>query len=186
MADRLSGLSAEALLKTALDYLAHYASSSENLRRVLLRHAKRAAEKDGVSASGAGPVVATIVERCRAAGVLDDAAYAGQQAASLARRGQSRQAIRFRLAQKGVAAALIDEALAGLAADGAGELAAACALVRRRRLGPFRPAASRAELRDRDLGVLARAGFGLDLARRVLSAPNEAALDRLARERDEP
>jgi regulatory protein len=182
MAARNSDPSAEALLKAALDYLAHYASSGENLRRVLLRRA----EKMGASPRDAAPVIATIVERCAGAGLIDDASYAASQAASLARRGSSRQAIRFRLAQKGVADTVIDAALARLDEDGAGELAAACALVRRRRLGPLRPDALRAQFRDRDLGVLARAGFSLDLARRILSARDEAALDQLAREKELP
>ncbi len=74
----------------------------------------------------------------------------------------------------------IKQALADHAQAGEGDLAAACALVRRRRLGPMRAK----DLRDRhfvrDLGVLARAGFALDLARRVLACGGEAALDRLA------
>jgi regulatory protein len=182
MAARKSDPSAEALLKDALDYLAHFASSGENLRRVLMRRA----QKMGASTRDAAPVIATIVERCAGAGLIDDASYAASQAESLARRGYSRQATRFRLAQKGVADAVIDAAVARLDEDGAGELAAACALVRRRRLGPLRPEAARAQFRDRDLGVLARAGFALDLARRVLSARNEAALEALAREKEEP
>jgi regulatory protein len=182
MAKQHSEPSAEALLKAALDYLAHYASSGENLRRVLTRRA----EKMGASPREAAPVIATIVERCAGAGLIDDAAYAASQAASLARRGSSRQAIRFRLTQKGVADAVIGAALVLLDEDGAGELAAACALVRRRRLGPLRPLPARALFRDRDLGVLARAGFGLDLARRVLTARDAAELDEMAREKDIP
>jgi regulatory protein len=181
MAAKNTDPSAEALLKSALDYLAHYASSGENLRRVLLRRA----EKMGAKPGDAAPVIATIVERCTGAGLIDDATYAASQVASLARRGHSRQAIRFRLAQKGVANGVTDAALARRDEDGAGEVAAACALVRRRRLGPLRPAAARAQFRDRDLGILARAGFALDLARRVLSARDKAALDALAQEKEE-
>lgn len=63
-----------------------------------------------------------------------------------------------------------------------GELAAACALVRRRRLGPYRPAGTRAAHRQKDLAALARAGFSLDMARKVLAAGNPEALERLLRE----
>jgi regulatory protein len=76
---------------------------------------------------------------------------------------------------------LIKQALADLAGAGAGDLAAACALVRRRRLGPLRPKELRERHFMRDLGALARAGFALDIARRVLACGGEAALDRLAR-----
>ena len=40
----------------------------------------------------------------------------------------------------------------------------------RRRLGPFRAAPERQERRERDLAALARAGFGYDVARRVIGA----------------
>ncbi len=168
-----------ALHQAALDYLAHYASSSANLRRVLLRRIARATgERDGAGARLADAAVARIV----AAGLLDDRAYAVQLAASLHRRGASFVGIRLRLTEKGVAAAQAAAALAELGTPRARDIAAACALARRRRLGPFRAASSRADFRDRDLGVLARAGFALDIARLVLAAPDADALDRLAHE----
>ena len=70
---------------------------------------------------------------------------------------------------------------AALDEAGGSELAAACALVRRRRLGPYRAEGARAEWRQKDLATLARAGFGLDLARRVLAAATAEALEAMAR-----
>jgi regulatory protein len=163
-----------ALERAALDYLARYASSSENLRRVLMRRIMRATQ-DRAARQAAAAIVAAIVAQYLASGVLDDALYAAQQAASLRRRGLSTEAIRARLREKGLARESIDATLA----TGPGDLAAACALVRRRRLGPFRAPEARAAARDRDLGALARAGFALDLARRVLAAKDEAALEQL-------
>ena len=171
-----------ALEKAALDYLAHYASSIANLRRVLLRRIARADAADRADADAGARLADAVVARAVAAGFLDDRAYAAQQAASLHRRGVSSHAIRFRLKEKGVEDDPIAAALAGLGAPRVRELEAACALVRRRRLGPFRPAGARADFRDRDLGALARAGFGLDVARRVLAAPDADALERLAQE----
>jgi regulatory protein len=170
------------LEQAALAHLAHFASSSENLRRVLLRRIARAAGDERIDAAAAARLVDAVIGRIVAAGLLDDRAYAAHQAASLHRRGVSSAGIRFRLKEKGVDDGLIRAALAALGAPEASEIAAACALARRRRLGPFRPPASRAAAHDRDLGVLARAGFSFDVARRVLAARDEAALDRLARE----
>ena len=169
------------LEKAALDYLGHYASSAENLRRVLMRRVARAgADKD--EADAARRAIDGIVARLLAHKYIDDGTYAAQLAASLHRRGMSAAQIRSRLAEKGVAVEPMKAALASLGAAAESELAAACALVRRRRIGPCRPAASRGSFRERDLGVLARAGFGLDLARRVLAVRDEDALERLARE----
>jgi regulatory protein len=170
----------------ALDYLTHYASSSAHLRSVLMRRVQRAQAAGDAAAEDGARLVDAAVARCVAAGYLDDGVYAKQLAASLRRRGVSTVGIRGRLARKGVADELIRAALAVEGERGGeSELAAACALARRRRLGPFRPAATRAALRDRDLGVLARAGFALGLARRVLAASDPEAVERLARGADE-
>jgi regulatory protein len=172
------------LEKAALHYLERYASSSGNLRRVLLRKVARSAQLHGSDADEGAGIVDALVARLLRSGLLDDRAYATQKATSLRRRGTSRFGIRGKLASKGVAGELVEETLAGLDAEaGGGELAAACALVRRRRLGPCRAPAERARFREKDLAALARAGFGFDLARRVLAAPDAEALAAL--EQDE-
>jgi regulatory protein len=165
------------LEKAALHYLERYASSSGNLRRVLLRKVARSAQIHGSDPAEGERIVDALVARLLRSGLLDDRAYATQKAASLRRRGTSRFGIRGKLASKGVSGELLAETLAGLDAEqGEGELAAACALVRRRRLGPCRAPAERARFREKDLAALARAGFGFDLARRVLAAPDAEAL----------
>lgn len=170
------------LENAALHYLERFASSSGNLRRVLLRKVARSARIHGSDPAEGERIVDEIIARYLRSGLLDDRAYAAQQAASLRRRGTSRFGIRGRLAVKGVSGELVEDALAGLDAEaGEGELAAACAYVRRRRLGPCRAPAQRAAFSRKDLAALARAGFGLDLARRVLALPDADALAALER-----
>ncbi|HUC68269.1 MAG TPA: RecX family transcriptional regulator [Stellaceae bacterium] len=166
----------------ALHYLERFASSSGNLRRVLRRKVARAARAHGSDPAEGERLIEEIVARYLRSGLLDDRAYAAQQAASLRRRGASRYGIRGRLAMKGVGAELVDETLSALDAEpGEGELAAACALVRRRRLGPCRGPEQRARFRQKDLAALARAGFGIATAQRVLAAVDAEALAVLER-----
>jgi regulatory protein len=172
-------LTQAALENAALHYLGRFASSSGNLRRVLLRKLARAAGPDTDTSEGAR-LVDELIARYRRSGLLDDRAYAAQAAASLARRGASRFSIRGKLAQKGVATELVKEAVQGLDEGGNSELAAACALVRRRRLGPYRSEAARLAWGRKDLATIARAGFSLDIARRVLAADDIEALEALA------
>ncbi len=113
-------------------------------------------------------MVAEIVRQLRHAGLLDDRRYASARAESLNRRGVSGRGIRARLAAKGVAPEVIEQALAGLATDA--ELAAALRLARRRRLGPYRRPAERAGCRQRDLAALSRAGFDDDTAGAAIDA----------------
>jgi regulatory protein len=180
-----SPLTVTMLENAALHYLGRFASSSANLQRILMRKVARHAAAGGDAAEGA-ELVAALIARYQGSGLLNDRSYAAQIAASLARRGTSRFSIAGKLAQKGVPAALVKEALAALDAESDGsELAAACALVRRRRLGPYRRGEATPERRQKELATLARAGFSLDLARRVLAAPDIEAIEALARGEDE-
>jgi regulatory protein len=159
----------------ALGYLGRYASSAENLRRILTRRARRYSPEAARRAAG---LIEAIVTRYRESGLLDDAAYAAARAASLQRRGDSLRAIRARLAAKGVAGEVAAEAIAGLhgrATDP--DLAAACAFARRRRLGPFRRGAAD---RRRELAAFARAGFSRRIAEAVLACTDSAAIEALA------
>lgn len=176
-------LTATQLDNAALHYLGRFASSSANLRRVLARKIARAA-RQGIDITGAQAHVEALIARYLETGLLDDRAYAAQTAASLARRGGSRFVIAGKLAQKGVPAELVEEAIRGLAEDGSSEITAAGAFARRRRLGPYRASGLRAGSRQKDLASLARAGFGLDLARRVVDAPDVEALEALMRGED--
>jgi regulatory protein len=160
----------------ALHYLGRYASSAENLRRVLKRRVHRRSPDD---VPAAAPLIDALVARYRESGLLDDAAYATARVHSLHRRGESMRAMRARLAAKGVAAADIAEAVSYLRATAPDpDLEAACAFARRRRLGPFR----RAEAdHARELGAFARAGFSRRVAEAVLACIDVAAVEALAR-----
>jgi len=167
----------ERLQKSTLAYLERYASSSENLRRVLMRRVAASARLHGTDADEAAGWVDELIARYLEAGLLDDRAFAEARVRSLRGRGESARLIRARLAQKGVAADDVAAALHTIDEDeGDGEDAewtAALTLARRRRLGPFRAEDKRAKNRERDLAALARAGFSYDLARRLIEAEPE-------------
>jgi regulatory protein len=164
------------LERSALRYLERYAASAERLRRVLERRVRRT-EADPAEAA---PMIAAVIGRLEALGLLDDRRYAEAKAAALSRRGGSARAIRARLGQAGVAAPLIEAALAGRDEDPArAERAAAVAHARRKRLGPFRderrPGHGRAERREHDIAAMARAGFAVALCRAVVDAADPEA-----------
>jgi len=178
------------LEKWALAYLERYASSAENLRRVLQRRVWRRARADG-AADGArdgeavrasGALIDALVARYRITGLINDAAYAAGRARSGLARGRSMRRIAAGLAAKGVGAEDAAAAVAALGKDGADpEFAAACAYARRRRLGPFRRAPfeegeGAAGDRQRELAAFARAGFGRHAAEAVLACADPAAV----------
>jgi regulatory protein len=172
----------ELLDRWGLAYLGRFASSAENLRRVLLRRARRRSPANPERAHQVTALVDALVERYQRSGLLDDTAYAAARVRSLHRRGESATKIRARLAAKGVEKSVAAEAMLGLRAETADpDLAAACAFARRRRLGPYRRGAADAA---RELGAFARAGFARRVAERVLACADVDAVEALAR--DEP
>jgi regulatory protein len=167
----------ELIERWALGYLGRYASSAENLRRVLMRRARRHSPQAVQQVSG---LIDALVARYRQSGLIDDAAYTAGRVASLHRRGDSLKAIRARLATKGVAAKIVADAVSGLRAEAPDpDLAAACTFARRRRLGPYRRTAADPA---RELGAFARAGFDRRVAEAVLGCADIEAVEALARD----
>lgn len=165
-------LSRESLESAAHRYLQRYDATESHLRQVLERRARREAGASDDESEFQGFVqqwIVEIVARCVELRLVDDRRYAEDLARRLQRRGTSYRASWHKLRHKGVPETLIREQL-GPAPEREQELRAASALARKRRLGPWRGAAQRAERRSRDLGALARAGFDLAVSSRVVDA----------------
>jgi regulatory protein len=154
------------LQRVALAYLERFASSSENLRRILQRRVVRRCRLRDEDPAPFAPMIEAIVEKSRRSGLLNDRQYAENRTATLRRRGGSARAIGAKLAAKGIDRETIAQALEGEPED---EERAAHAFARRRRLGPYNRG-DRKAARAKDLASLARAGFSYDVARRVIDS----------------
>ena len=165
------------LERAALHYLERYASSSENLRRVLMRRVERSARTHGTDREQGAVAVDEIVRKFKEWGYLNDRAYAEMRVGGLHRRGTSGRAIRHRLALKGVPEDDIEAALEALAAEVVDpDRRAAIAYARRRRIGPWRRD-DRDRFRDRDLAALGRQGFSFDVALWIVDAESPDACE---------
>jgi regulatory protein len=174
---------AATLHDAALAHLARYAATEIGLRRVLERRVERwaraasvgGADREAVAtqAAAARAVVRDVVARLVAAGAVNDATFAENRSRSLVRAGRSRRAVVAHLAARGVDS---EAARVAMPEDAGTELAAALVLARRRRIGPFRQVdANEPAQRQRELAILARAGFPQDVARRALAMDFEEA-----------
>lgn len=165
------------LENAALHYLERFASSSANLKRVLLRKVDRSVAHWGGERGDHLAQIEATIEKLARLGYLNDAAYAEAKVRALHRQGKGSRTIRATLAAKGVGGELTAAALDTLAEDvPEPDLAAAIRLAKKRRLGPFR-AEGRAEMRQKDLAALARSGFDFDTCRRVIEAESAEALE---------
>lgn len=170
-------VSPASLERAALHYLERFSASADGVRRVLERRVRRSADVHDLDEAEAARWIDAVIGKLASSGLLDDRRFAEGRARSLAQRGYGRRRIAQALAQKGVDRDTADAAVATLDDEGISERDAAAAFAHRRRLGPFRTAADRAERRDRDLAAMARAGFDLDTARRIVDAADAESLE---------
>jgi regulatory protein len=186
------------LHEAALAYLGRGAATADSVKKTLERRignwarrslrAGRDAEGIAGDAANARELIEEIVARLREVGLVNDAVFAENRARRMSGAGRSRRAISAHLAQKGVDAATVREAVPH---DAGAELGAALQLARKRRLGPF--AAGDDVPADRDerraferkaLGALARAGFDFHVCDRVMRMTRDEAEERLRERRD--
>lgn len=169
----------ERLSNIARFHMERYSCSAGHLRTVLIRRVDRALRAHGGDRAEALAWVDGAVQTLQRAGVLDDAKFALALATSLRRKGRAPARIQMALLAKGVPRDIAARAVAESAGPDDAEDAYARALsyIRRRRLGPFRPKQrtklSPLDLRrlaQKDLAAVVRAGFAIEIARRVLAA----------------
>ncbi|HAU29399.1 MAG TPA: hypothetical protein DCW68_04720 [Rhodospirillaceae bacterium] len=168
-------ISPDYLHNAALHYLDRFASSKENLRRVLMRRVLKSCRFHGDDPENGRTLVDSEVIRLEKAGLLNDTAYAEMKARSLRHRGTSTRLIRQKLALKGISPGDAGAALDKAGEEGEDEMSAARKLARKRHLGPWRAKEIRDENRQRDLASLARAGFSYDTACAVVDSDLEDA-----------
>lgn len=154
-------LSEQSLSNVALFYLRRHSASRKGLTRLLENKVKRHLREHGGEADAAKGLIAAVVERMLKTGYVDDARMAEAKTASLQRQGKSSRAIELKLREKGVDPELAKQSALSTPER---ELEAAGLLVKKKRLGVD------PERKQKDLGVLLRAGFGFDVAKRALAA----------------
>ena len=167
----------ERLKNAALFYLSRYAASEASLRRVLQNRLRRAAmahpdfAADTEKQATLRAAIETIIIAHKKTGAVNDTAVADMKVAGLRRAGKSEKFIRQKLGARGLAGGIVAHALREHDGDNSEEAdkAAAIALCRKRRLGPFRPAHRRKDSDGKkDFGTLARAGFKTSIIRDIL------------------
>jgi len=159
----------ERLRRRALHYLERFATSRAHLRTVLLRRATREAAEHGIDVVELAEQVDSLLDDLERVGLLDDRLFAAAKAQSLLQRGFALRRLRATLRQKGIAADLCDEIIAGLQQDRSDlDGDAAERFAQRRRLGPWRLRPIDESGRKRELSAFARAGFSYDTARRIV------------------
>ncbi len=163
-------ISAKYLENAAVFYLQRYSSTVAGLRKALIRKIDRSVREHGGSRDEHLPTVDALLGKLEGSGLLNDQSFAMHKADSLRASGRSTRVIALKLRQKGVPTAMANSQIARVKAEIPDDEAAKV-FAKKKRLGPFRrvaDAATRKELRQKDLAAMARAGFSYDVAKRTV------------------
>ena len=167
-------LDAAALERLAVNYVGRYATSRAKLTAYL---ARKIAERGW---EGQRADLDALTTRLAELGYLDDRAFAEARSRSLARRGYGERRVDMALRGAGIG----EEDRAAARPDQEAAVAAATALARRRRIGPFAPAPADRALRERWLATMLRGGHPPALARAITGLPPDedpiGAISRIA------
>ena len=167
-------ISGKYLENAALYYLQRYATSAENLRRVLARKVKRSCAFHKVPEDEFHPLIDKLILRYQSSGLLNDKGFAEAKAATLRRQGKSRRAIEAKLKEKGLGRADIATALEKTGGEDEDDFKAACALAKKKKLGPWRAKPLKDQKgAQKEMAAMARAGFSYDTAKRALAYSGE-------------
>ena len=169
----------------ALAYVAKFATSAAKLEDYLRRKLRERgwAGDDAPDAPDAPdppepPDLAALVARYVEAGYIDDTAYARAKSGSLLRRGYGERRIGQALGAAGITEDVRAEVRSGLSE----QRAAALAMAKKRRFGPFGQVLPERPQREKQLSALLRAGHPLDSARVLVNAVSVAAAEDWAAE----
>ncbi len=172
-------LDTERLQELALAYVARFATTAAKLESYLSRKIReRGWNNDGGELTDSRPDLREISARFVEMGYIDDEAYARSRSGGLLRRGFGPR----RVSQDLYAAGIDEQIRTDIAPGEAAIRAAALAMARKRRFGPFAVEAPDRERKQKQIAAMLRAGHGFDTVRAIMDARSDAAAEEWAAE----
>ncbi len=161
------------LHNSGLYYLERFSASKSHFKEVMIRKVKRSClcHKDQ-DYNACTKMVGELADKFEACGLLNDKTYANALVSTMRRKGLSRRAIQIKMRSKGIGSDLALCSLEDLDSHSHetsedAEFSAALTLARKKKIGAF--SCGKEQNIQKSFGVLARAGFSYDIAKRVLN-----------------
>jgi regulatory protein len=157
----------------AFAYLEKYSPSKQQLKIYLLK--KYLTKIKGTkSKREVSEIIDEILENLEKNKILNDELYSDSKARMFLRRGYSLNKINQSLRNKGIGNEHIKNSIDKIKEDKIEpDFVSAIKLCKKRRIGALRPGSNRELFYKKDMGILARSGFGFELSKRVLGLPLE-------------
>jgi len=170
----------DSLRQSGLRYLERYTASTQSFRRVLMKKAARVGLGAELDNNQVSSWIDSIITRFIEVGLLNDYQVARNHCESLIKRGTATSRIIAKLQRKGFERHTVDHVIKELEQEGGvADMKAALNLVKRKKLGPYRPEEERSMYRKRDLEVMGRAGFSYLLSQKIIDSPTIEFADNL-------
>ena len=157
----------------AIWYLERYATSSQNLRKYLKRKVANSHFN-----LGSEEIINEVISKLESQKILNDQFFTESKIRSLLNKGWSTKKIGLKLKELGVSDELIDENINNL--DGNEEeinLVSAITLVKKRSIGPYRKVEFTDKVKNREFGIMSRAGFSYAISKKVLIDMNKNEIE---------
>lgn len=155
------------LKNIALYYLKRFESSTDNLRQVLMRRVVDYAYYNPEwNKSEAIVWIDELLNDFVSYGYLNDNRYTELKVKNYISAGKSVRYIRAKLKQKGINESQINDVLQNTEYN---QFGAVLLLAKKKRIGPFRKPEEREDFKQKDLGILLRAGFDYNVVQNVLA-----------------
>ena len=158
----------EEIKELALNYLDKYQPSKKDFRLYLFK--KVLSDEQGTaSKSIVLEQIDKVIQQLDSLGLVNDDLYSELKSKNFLKRGYSINKIKMTLSQKGIDSELLKKTIDKIKNDHEDpDFYSAIKVCKRRRIGPYRPDANKEMFFNKDIGVLARAGFSYDTSIQVL------------------
>lgn len=162
------------LRNSGMFYLQRFPSSTANFRKIMTRKIDRSCRfHQNQSKDKCNKMLENLIEELTSANMLNDNAYAQAITTTLLKQGKSKRTIRYRLSLKGIDKTTIEKTLNEITED---DILTALRMCRRKKIGPFtRDRSTEHKISDKELSILARAGFSYETSRKALEMDEETA-----------
>tara|TARA_B100001250_G_scaffold74517_1_gene60888 strand:+ start:55 stop:618 length:564 start_codon:yes stop_codon:yes gene_type:complete len=160
----------------AFNYIEKFAPSKQQLKTYLLK--KYLMTKIiSIKKSNITDLIDIVIEDLEKSKFINDKFYSESKAKSLIQRGSSINKIRNYLINKGVGEKYVNNTIEKIRSNNEDiDFFSAIKICKKKRIGPSRDESNRKLFYKKDMGVLARSGFGFEVSRRVMGLDKDEYL----------
>ena len=159
----------EEIKELALRYLDKFQPSKKDLRLYLFKKILNE-EQGGASKEVVLDQIDSVIQNLENLELINDDIYSEMKSKTYLRRGYSLNKIKMSLALKGIDSDRLKKTIDNIKKDNEDpDFYSAIKICKKRRIGPYRPDANKEMFFQKDISVLARAGFDYDTSKEVLN-----------------